>query len=69
MDPPDCFKYIHPVFHAKLLRKDPNNLVSGHEVIELEQLNITPGEKEFTVENIRTVKLIRRQLNYRANWI
>ena len=65
---PANLKHIHPVFHAKLLRKDPNNPVPGQSVPEPEELVIIPGQKEFAVDEILAVKLIRGKLKYRARW-
>lgn len=69
LDLPESLKQIHPVFHAKLLRKDPCNPVPGQELPDPEELHIIPGQKEFAVEKIRAVKLIRGRLKYRADWI
>lgn len=69
LDLPENLKHVHPVFHAKLLRKDPANPVPGQVLPEPESLSIIPGEKEFAVDSIRAVKLVRRKLKYRANWL
>ncbi|KAI0993657.1 hypothetical protein K3495_g14527 [Podosphaera aphanis] len=66
---PTSLKQVHPVFHAKLLRKDPQNPVPGQELPDPEEIFVIPGEQEFAVESIRAVKLVRRQLKYRANWL
>lgn len=60
---------IHDVFHARFLRKDPNNPLPGQENTIAEPLNIT-GENEYTVERILAVKRDRGGiLKYRASWL
>lgn len=66
---PNSLKHIHPVFHAKLLRKDPSNPVAGQKLPEPQKIHVIPGEIEFAVESIRAVKLIKGKLRYRANWL
>ena len=64
---PENLKNIHPVFHAKLLCKDPANPVPGQSFSDPEEIHVVPGEQRFAVDSIRAVKLVRRQLQYRAN--
>lgn len=45
LDLPENLKHIHPIFHAKLLRKDPDNPVPGQVLPDPEELQIIPGER------------------------
>ena len=64
---PDSMK-IHPVFHAKLLGKDPGTTLPGQVNLAPEPVNIS-GEDEWEVDSIRAVRKHGRKLRYRANWL
>jgi hypothetical protein len=59
---------VHNVFHAKLLRKDPDNPVPGQIPPLPEPISIS-GEDEWVVDSIRACKLRYGKLLYRANWL
>lgn len=62
---------IHPVFHARYLRKYPNNPLPGQVNEEEEVINIT-GDDEYVVESIIAVQKSRGRgsnLEYQAKWL
>lgn len=62
---------IHPIFHARYLRKHPNNPLPGQVNKESETINVT-GDDEYVVESLLAVKTARGRgggLKYRANWL
>lgn len=64
---PESMK-IHNVFHAKLLRKAPDNPVPGQLLPTPDPLQINDHD-EWEVDSIRASKLTRNKLSYRANWL
>ena len=62
---------IHPVFHARYLRKYDNNPLPGQENEEMEPVNII-GDDEYVVERILAVRPARgsgKGLRYKAKWL
>lgn len=59
---------VHPWFHARKLRLDPQNPLPGqhNEAPPLETVN---GEEEFEVEEILGCRLVGRKLKYRVKWV
>jgi hypothetical protein len=49
---------VHPVFHAKKLRKDPNDPLSRQSNPELLPLKLEDGETEYKVQEVLAVKLV-----------
>jgi hypothetical protein len=64
---PESIK-VHPVFHAKKLRKDPGNPLPGQTNPEPPPLEVEDGETEYEVQEVLAVKLIRGKLKYRVKW-
>jgi hypothetical protein len=64
---PESIK-VHPVFHAKKLRKDPKNLLPGQTNPEPPPLEVEDDETEYEVQEVLAVKLIRGKLKYRVQW-
>jgi transposase InsO family protein len=59
---------VHPVFHASKLRKDPDDPLPGQ--IQDEPLPVVVNnDKEWEVEKILGVRVVRRQLRYRVQWV
>lgn len=61
---------IHPVFHARYLRKYPNDPLPGQENEEMEPINIV-GDNEYVVEEILGVRTAKdgKGLRYKAKWL
>ena len=59
---------VHPVFHAKKLRKDPDNPLLGQANKEPLLLVIQEGAEEYEVQSVIAVKLVRKKLKYRIQW-
>ena len=59
---------IHNVFHASLLRKAATNPLPGQVVKPPAPINVT-GEDEWEISNIVAVKLLRKSLWYRTDWL
>jgi hypothetical protein len=62
---PESIK-VHPVFHAKKLRKDPENPLPSQTNPEPPPLEVEEGEIEYEVQEVLAVKLIRGKLKYRV---
>jgi hypothetical protein len=60
---------IYLVFHAKKLRKDPQNPLPGQANPEPPPLILEDGEQEYGVERVIAVKLVRNKLKYRIQWV
>jgi hypothetical protein len=57
---------VHPVFHAKKLRKDPKNPLLKQTNPEPPLLEVKDSEIEYKVQEVLAVKLIRGKLKYRV---
>jgi len=64
---PESMK-IHPVFHAKKLRKDPGNPLPRQLDLEPPPLELQDSETEYEVQEVLAVKLLRGKLKYRVQW-
>jgi len=58
---------IHPVIHARYLRKAADDPLPGQVVEPPEPLEIA-GEQEWEVEELLAVRLKRGKLFYRVKW-
>jgi hypothetical protein len=65
---PETMK-VHPVFHAEKLRKDPGNPLPGQANPEPPPVVLEDGEQEYDVERILAVKLVRKRLKYKIQWV
>jgi transposase InsO family protein len=59
---------VHPVFHASKLRKDPDDPLPGQRQEEPLPV-IVEDEHEWEVEKILGVRVVRKQLRYRVQWV
>ena len=59
---------IHPVFHARFLRLDPNDPLPGQVNAPPEPLVIN-GQEEWELEDLVSVRLKYGKLVYRARWL
>jgi hypothetical protein len=57
---------VHPVFHAKKLRKDPGNPLPRQTNPEPPLLEVEDSEIKYKVQEVLVVKLIRGKLKYRV---
>ena len=59
---------VHPVFHASKLRKDPDDPLPNQ--IQGEPLPVVvDGDHEWEIEQILGVRVVRKQLRYRVQWV
>jgi len=59
---------VHPVFHASKLRKDPNNPLPGQQPDEVLPI-VVEGGQEWEIDKILGVRVVRKQLRYRVQWV
>ena len=59
---------VHPVFHASKLRKDPDDPLPGQRPEEGLPI-IVEGSQEWEIEKILGVRVVRKQLRYRVQWV
>jgi hypothetical protein len=65
---PETMK-VHPVFHAEKLRKDPEDPLPGQANPEPPPVVLEDREQEYDVERILAVKLVRKKLKYKVQWV
>ena len=63
---PELIK-VHPVFHAKKLRKDPRNPLPSQINPEYDPIEVQEGEEEYEVQEVLAMKLLRGKLRYWVN--
>lgn len=59
---------VHPVFYASKLRKAYTNPLPGQHDEEGLPV-VVDGENEWEVEKILGVRVVRRQLRYKVQWV
>lgn len=59
---------VHPVFHASKLRKDSNDPLPGQRLDEGLPI-VVEGGQEWEVDKILGVRVVRKQLRYRVQWV
>lgn len=59
---------VHPVIHASKLRKDPDDPLLGQRQEEPLPM-VVENEQEWEVEKVLGVRVVRRQLRYKIQWV
>ena len=59
---------VHPVFHASKLRRDSDDPLPGQQLAEGLPI-IVEGDQEWEIEKILGVRVVRKQLRYRVQWV
>jgi hypothetical protein len=59
---------VHPVFHACKLRKDSDNPLPGQRPDESLPI-VVNGSQEWEINKILGVRVVRKQLRYRVQWV